>query len=167
MHCRSRAVAYDIMVVMSMTRYCGVNDTGNVMQSGKPQNYYSNIRSDIVNLLKSGSNYSILELGCGEGATGRAILEAGKASHYTGIELDETSASIARPFLSEVIVGDVSNADLSAHIDRHDVLIMSEVIEHLQEPWTNVAKIPAGASSRNSSSRITTPWKRRAATMRG
>jgi 2-polyprenyl-3-methyl-5-hydroxy-6-metoxy-1,4-benzoquinol methylase len=111
------------------------------MPSSKPDSYYANIRWDIVDLLQSDSNYSILELGCGEGFTGREILKARKAIRYTGIELDENSANIAKTFLSEVIVGDVSNADLSGHIERHDVLILSEVVEHLQEPWSAVARL--------------------------
>jgi 2-polyprenyl-3-methyl-5-hydroxy-6-metoxy-1,4-benzoquinol methylase len=108
------------------------------MQIAKPENYYGNIRYDILNLLQTGRHSSILELGCGEGATGRAILEAGKAGRYVGIELDVASARMAKQVLSEVLVGDVARMDLSSQQAKYDVLIMGEVIEHLPEPWTIV-----------------------------
>ncbi|MGH6911840.1 MAG: class I SAM-dependent methyltransferase, partial [Phenylobacterium sp.] len=75
----------------------------------KPSGYFGSSRPDIVDLLQTGPQSAILELGCGAGGTGRAAMAAGKAGHYVGIELDERAAAIASQHLSEVLVGDVTD----------------------------------------------------------
>lgn len=107
----------------------------------KPAWYYDTHDHDIVSLLPSGPESAILELGCGSGATGRAALAAGKAGRYVGIEIDGTSAKLAKASLSEVLVGDVAQLDLTAFRGTFDVLIASEVLEHLVDPWEALRKL--------------------------
>ncbi len=107
----------------------------------KPASYFSNARHDIVALLETGSNATILELGCGSGGTGRAVLAAGKAGRYVGIELNEAAASVAAESLSEVLVGDVQTLSLESYSDQFDALIISEVLEHLTDPWDVLRKL--------------------------
>jgi 2-polyprenyl-3-methyl-5-hydroxy-6-metoxy-1,4-benzoquinol methylase len=119
----------------------------------KPTGYFGSSRQDIVDLLSTGPQGAILELGCGAGGTGRDAIAAGKAGRYVGIELDERAASIAAQHLSEVLVGDVGDTqqiDLSPLAGRFDVLIISEVLEHLTDPWTTLERLvqclkPGGA----------------------
>lgn len=117
---------------------------------GKPQSYFANSRRDIVELLRTTTDSAILELGCGAGGTGRSVLSAGKAGRYVGIELSEVAASTAKQHLSEVIVGNVEQLDLTGLAEQFDALIISEVLEHLVDPWTTLGRLvccvkPGGA----------------------
>lgn len=116
----------------------------------KPSRYFANARDDIVALLQTGPTDAILELGCGEGGTGKAVLEAGKAGSYLGIELNLAAASVAKRTLSDVLVGNAEEMDLTALSGRFDALIISEVLEHLTDPWRTLQRLadcikPGGA----------------------
>jgi 2-polyprenyl-3-methyl-5-hydroxy-6-metoxy-1,4-benzoquinol methylase len=101
----------------------------------KPAGYFGNSRLDIVAMLATDADAAVLELGCGEGVTGQAALEGGKAGRYVGIELNQAAAAIAARRLSQVLVGDVGTLDLAGMEGQFDTLIVSEVLEHLVDPW--------------------------------
>lgn len=100
----------------------------------KPDYYYSNPRRDYVALLPINSNAAILELGCGDGATGALALKEGKCGRYVGIEMFAPMAERARRVLSEVHVGNIENMVLPHAEETFDALILSEVLEHLVDP---------------------------------
>jgi SAM-dependent methyltransferase len=109
----------------------------------KPNAYFAGARDDIVEMMNTDGSSAVLELGCGSGATGLATLAAGKAGRYIGIELDPRAAQLARSGLSRVLTGDVADMDLSALHGSCDALIISEVMEHLVDPWAVLAKLVA------------------------
>lgn len=103
--------------------------------------YFSGARIDFVRRLPADPKSSILEVGCGTGATGALALASGRAQRYTGIELFESAANEARKVLTEVIAGDVERIDLNFGPTDFDAIILSEVLEHLVEPQRALEKL--------------------------
>ena len=101
----------------------------------KERSYFEGCRVDYVDALPADPSAWILELGCGTGATGELALRLGKCSRYSGIELVPDAAETARSRLTEVVIGDVEELELPWPSSCFDALIMSEVLEHLRDPW--------------------------------
>jgi len=106
----------------------------------KHQNYFSNTRWDLIELVPKGNN-KILEIGCGEGNTGKALKEQGKAAEVVGVEKVPEIAQIARTRIDNVICGDVETVQLSFCEEYFDYVIMGDVLEHLHNPWFLVKKL--------------------------
>jgi 2-polyprenyl-3-methyl-5-hydroxy-6-metoxy-1,4-benzoquinol methylase len=107
----------------------------------KDDSYFTNARRDYVDALPAGGELAILELGCGNGATGALAIEQGKCRNYVGIELFVPMAREAERVLTKVHIGDVNSIELPYPADHFDVLIMSEVLEHLVNPEQAVQKL--------------------------
>lgn len=107
----------------------------------KDPTYFSGARADFVTCLPHDPTAAILEIGCGDGATGALALSQGRAGRYVGIELFPSAADAARQKLSEVVMGDVETLELDWQPATFDALIMSEVIEHLREPDAVLEKL--------------------------
>lgn len=107
----------------------------------KKSAYFAGARADLVARLPVDSSASILEIGCGSGATGALALARGRAATYTGVELFESAAAEARRHLSQVIVGDVERLAFTWQPCTFDALILSEVLEHLLEPWAVLKRL--------------------------
>jgi SAM-dependent methyltransferase len=107
----------------------------------KPHAYFTNPRSDFIARLPRDATAAILEVGCGSGATGALALARGRAGRYVGIELVESIAAEAREVLSEVLVGDVERMELPWRPAEFDALVLSEVLEHLVDPWATLHRL--------------------------
>ena len=107
----------------------------------KEESYYTGAREDYVELLPTNPSARVLELGCGNGATGELALRLGKAGFYLGIEAFEPMAARARGVLTEVIQGDVEHVDLPLLPASFDALIASEVFEHLTDPSATLDRL--------------------------
>ncbi|MGQ0457105.1 MAG: class I SAM-dependent methyltransferase [Hyphomicrobium sp.] len=109
--------------------------------AAKPASYYANARIDFVDRLPVDPTAAILEIGCGNGATGALAIREGRCGRYVGVELMEPVAEDARGVLSEVIVGDVEKLDLDWPPASFDAVILSEILEHLIEPEAVVRRL--------------------------
>lgn len=107
----------------------------------KPAHYFAGARADFVEDLPDSSTASILEVGCGSGSTGRLAIARGKCARYCGIELNLQAASAAAHELHEVVHGNVETVELPWAPEQFDALIMSEVLEHLVDPWSTLRKL--------------------------
>lgn len=116
-------------------RTVGRRSAGADAYAQKRSGYFNGARPDFVALLPDGRGSSILEVGCGTGSTGRLALSEGKCARYCGVELLEEAAAIADSFLSEVVHGDVESVELPWGPESFDAVILSEVLEHLRDPW--------------------------------
>ena len=109
--------------------------------SDKTGDYFEGLRADILEVLPVDAGARILEIGCGLGSTGEAALASGRAGFYCGVELDEKAAATAAKRLSQVHCDNVEKIDLDLLGRDYDVLIMSEVLEHLVDPWGVLAAL--------------------------
>jgi 2-polyprenyl-3-methyl-5-hydroxy-6-metoxy-1,4-benzoquinol methylase len=82
---------------------------------------------------------SLLELGCGEGALG-ALVKQRQRCRVIGIELDREAAAVARRRLDDVYTGDVRHL-LEILDERFDCVVGSEIVEHVDDPWTLLSAI--------------------------
>lgn len=107
----------------------------------KDKYYFAGARCDYVSELPSDANARILEIGCGKGDTGALALSEGKCARYCAVEVYGPAAEIARGKITEVITGDVENVKLPWLSQSFDALILSEVLEHLVDPWAVLRKL--------------------------
>ena len=98
-------------------------------------------RDDYVAALPDDPEASILEIGCSNGATGALALARGKCRRYCGVELFPEPAAAARERLTEVVEGDVEQLELPWPAQSFDALILSEVLEHLRDPWAVLERL--------------------------
>lgn len=109
--------------------------------STKPDEYFGKPRTDYIAELPVSDTASILEVGCGDGATGAWALSERKCFRYVGIELFKPVALRAKDRLSDVIVGNVETMPLPLPPASFDALIMSEVLEQLIEPGATLKQL--------------------------
>jgi 2-polyprenyl-3-methyl-5-hydroxy-6-metoxy-1,4-benzoquinol methylase len=103
--------------------------------------YFGGARTDYVARLPVNPQACIVELGCGDGATGALALREGKCREYVGIEMFEPAARTARTRLTTVHVGNVDEVCLPYKEGYFDALIMSEVLEHLVDPQATLNRL--------------------------
>lgn len=100
----------------------------------KARSYFHGERRDFIDELDRSSTRQILEIGCGDGATGAYAKREGKCGKYIGIELFPEVARIAAQFLDKVYVANIEAFEVPEECGYSDVLIASEVLEHLIDP---------------------------------
>lgn len=107
----------------------------------KPPTYFTAARRDYVSELPSNTEAKILEIGCGAGETGALALREKRCGTYCGVEICLEAARMAKTLLTEVIVGNIEDLQLPWDASTFDVLILSEVLEHLVDPWGCLTKL--------------------------
>jgi 2-polyprenyl-3-methyl-5-hydroxy-6-metoxy-1,4-benzoquinol methylase len=104
----------------------------------KPAGYFAQDRAELVALLPRPLG-RVLDVGCGEGATGRSLRAAG-ASWISGIELDVDAAAAAAEAYDEVRTGRVED-ELGGLSGPFDTIVLYDVLEHLPEPWVVLRRL--------------------------
>ena len=111
----------------------------------KPTGYFSQDRAELVRLLPRPLG-RVLDVGCGEGATGRSLRDAGAVS-ISGVELDPDAAAIAVGTYDEVRVGTVEE-QLQNLTGPFDTILAYDLLEHLVDPWELLRRLHAVAAAR-------------------
>ena len=81
---------------------------------------------------------TVLEIGCGGGATGKMIKQQYPGTTYIGVEIDREAAGEARKVLDHVVTCDVERftlEDAGIPLQEVDLVILADVLEHLYDPW--------------------------------
>jgi 2-polyprenyl-3-methyl-5-hydroxy-6-metoxy-1,4-benzoquinol methylase len=111
----------------------------NTFFTQKDDQYYNMENSWIVSRIPKGS-HKILDLGCAAGQLGKKLLGLKKASEVIGVEIFKPAAEEAAKYYTFVHQGDVEG--MSLNYDHYfDYVICGDILEHLSDPWTMVAKI--------------------------
>jgi ubiquinone/menaquinone biosynthesis C-methylase UbiE len=102
---------------------------------------YSQKPAGYFNGLPHNPEARLLEIGAGSGETSAYALAEGKCGWSCGVELCEGPAMEARTKLQHVIIGDVERIELDFPEQYFDILLMSEVLEHLVDPWNVLRRL--------------------------
>jgi SAM-dependent methyltransferase len=88
-------------------------------------------RTQLITLV--GLDKRVLDVGCGDGETARAL--AGRGCQVSGVDADP-EAERARDALDELVVADLDLTPLSEHFkaDSFDVVVLGDVLGHLRDP---------------------------------
>ena len=97
-----------------------------------PPGYFEQDRAELVRRLPRPLG-RVLDVGCGEGRTGRSLRDAG-AEWISGVEIDPAAAAAAADAYDEVRVGS-AEAELEALTGPFDTILLYDVLEHLVDPW--------------------------------
>jgi len=99
--------------------------------------FYHSTRVEMVDFLPS--EYSkVLEIGCNEGNFRQF---ASKCYEYWGIEPFEDAANIAKTKIDKVLVGFYDKIANEIPDNYFDLVIASDVIEHMEQPWNFLQSI--------------------------
>jgi len=108
----------------------------------KDQQYFSNVRKDIVSLIPANPQQKLLEIGAGGGNTLVYIKQNNLAAEVMGIELMEIAGSNQRhELIDKFQVANIEQEDIDAQEEYFDVIICADVLEHLVDPWSTVRKM--------------------------
>lgn len=85
----------------------------------------------------------ILDIGCGEGHVVKFLKKGNKKFLITGIDISEKAIKQARKGLKDgkFLVGDIYQADRLVKENFFDLILVLEVLEHLEKPETALEKI--------------------------
>jgi 2-polyprenyl-3-methyl-5-hydroxy-6-metoxy-1,4-benzoquinol methylase len=108
----------------------------------KGENYFSNIRKDIISLIPKNPDQKILEIGAGAGNTLLYIKENQLAREVMGVELIEIANSNQKhPLIDIFQIANIEQENIQAKEEYFDIIICADVLEHLVDPWTMVEKL--------------------------
>ncbi len=90
-----------------------------------------------------GKSKRVLEIGCGPGSITKILAQQG-GCQVTGLELDPEAIKIVMPYCAQVIRADLNSSEwpsLLDGIERFDVVVAADVLEHLYDPWTALQRM--------------------------
>jgi O-antigen biosynthesis protein len=98
--------------------------------------YHQNPRTEIASFIHEPPG-TVLDIGCGGGATGKLLKEKFPGSRVIGIEINSRAADYARQFLDQVICAAIEDVDLAVEAPGAQIstVLLLDVLEHLYDPW--------------------------------
>lgn len=114
--------------------------TGYTPDMPKQDKYFVEIRKEIIPLLKTHSQ-TMLDLGCGTGATSNYLKSIGRANWVCGVEGNPKSATVAREKLDQVIETNIDQIEFPWKHEKFDTILALDILEHLMNPWDTMQKL--------------------------
>jgi len=106
----------------------------------KPHGYFGHARQEILPLVPGFAD-TVLEIGCGEGATLDWLRSTGRCRRTIGVELSPTAAARAAQRVDLVIQGGVEGRTLPVEPESVELLLLLDVLEHLVDPWSTLRSL--------------------------
>jgi 2-polyprenyl-3-methyl-5-hydroxy-6-metoxy-1,4-benzoquinol methylase len=97
--------------------------------------------ANVVRLIGTGKR--VLEIGCGPGSITKILFEQ-NGCQVTGLELDPAAIKKVKPYCVQVMQADLNSNDwphLLDEIEKFDVVLAADVLEHLYDPWTALKRM--------------------------
>jgi SAM-dependent methyltransferase len=116
------------------------SDLGRILEQKSPS-FFAAVRHDRIYLLGDGHTAAVLEVNCGNGATGAVALRDGKCATWVGVESDADAAAKAREVLTDVLAGDVEVLELPYPEGAFDILFIGEPLSYFKRPQATLAKL--------------------------
>jgi 2-polyprenyl-3-methyl-5-hydroxy-6-metoxy-1,4-benzoquinol methylase len=106
--------------------------------------YHMKPRTDVMSFLAEPPG-TVLDIGCGGGATGKAIKEKFPGTRVVGVEMNPHAAEHARRSLDRVACARVEDVEPPRDFpgERFDTVLLLDVLEHMYDPWNALVRIRA------------------------
>ncbi len=102
----------------------------------------SRFHEQVVAMVKRAQPRRVLDVGCGEGYTLRALVEAGVKAELHGVDQNAGAVAEARSRLGDhATLRTMDARELEAREDSFDLVMMLEVLEHLESPEAMLAML--------------------------
>jgi O-antigen biosynthesis protein len=112
-----------------------------------PAAYYENARLALLDLLPAAPR-RLLDVGCGNGATGAAAKARWPQLTAIGIEMVPEAAQRAAERLDRVVIGSAETLDWEKEsIAGIDAVLLADVLEHLVDPWRFLKQLRTALSA--------------------
>jgi O-antigen biosynthesis protein len=104
--------------------------------------YHGNPRVEIMSFIPEPPG-TVLDVGCGGGATGQLVKQKFPGARVVGIEINPNAAEHARHHLDRVICKGIDDVDAATDLPGESVstVLMLDVLEHLYDPWRALQKV--------------------------
>lgn len=105
-------------------------------------NYYKYKRFDLLGYFPERKFESLLDIGCGEKEFGFLAKKKFNINYVEGVEINNEVALKASLKLDKVFIGDITEyLKKSSNINKFDVIVFGDVLEHLIDPWLVLKQI--------------------------
>ena len=101
--------------------------------------YFDTLRDEIEPLVPA-SPAVVMDIGCGKGVTSHWLKQIRPNITTVGVEIDKSVAAIAASVVDTVLVVDIDKGmeTLASYEGRVDLLLLLDVLEHLNDPWARL-----------------------------
>jgi len=106
-----------------------------------PEEYFAQPRRDVASLIPHGA-HKVLDVGCGYGALGR-LLVSERICAVHGVERNPNAAAHLQGTYERFVLGDVEASVDALREERYDCIVFADILEHLADPWTTLARYGA------------------------
>ena len=90
-----------------------------------------------------GRNKRVLDIGCGPGSITKILAQQG-GCQVTGLDLEPEAIKMVTPYCTQVIQTDLNSSEwpsLLDGIEKFDIVLATDVLEHLYDPWKTLQKM--------------------------